>query len=124
MMDNFRRAGRPARAALVLPLLGVVAAALLTGCSQDADSPKVTSAGGGSPTATVDSAAQRRGRHDWVTGVRGVARGFRQIDVVLKDLVDHDRAAARREATREDTTLLRASRKILAADRLLELRAS
>ncbi len=74
--------------------------------------------------SSTSSSMQRRGKRDWVLGVRGVARSYRQFDVSLNDLVHGHRAAAKREVLRAEGGALRASRMLVRADRLLKLRAA
>jgi hypothetical protein len=71
-----------------------------------------------SSTATT---RQRRGKRDWVLGVGDVARSYGQFDVALNDIVHGRRAAARREALRAEGTVLRASKLLVRADRLLKI---
>jgi hypothetical protein len=74
--------------------------------------------------SSTDSTTQLRGKRDWVTGVRGIARSYRQFDVTLGDLVHGHKASARREALRAEGTSLRANRMLIRANRLLKLRTS
>jgi hypothetical protein len=74
--------------------------------------------------SSTDSAAQRSGKRDWVLGVRGLAKSYRQFDDTLVDIAHGRRAAAKREALRAEGTVLRASKLIVRADRLLKMRSS
>lgn len=74
--------------------------------------------------ASTNSASQRTGKRDWVTGVRGIARGFRQFDKVLGDIARGDKSAAKSEALTAETTLLDASKRLVKADKLLKIHSS
>ncbi len=72
--------------------------------------------------SSTDSTMQRRGKRNWVLGVRTVARSYRQFDYALIDIAHGHRAAAKREALRAEGTVLRASKLLVRADRLLKIR--
>jgi hypothetical protein len=74
--------------------------------------------------SSTDSTMQRRGKHDWVLGVRDVGKSYRQFDYALVDIVHGRKAAAKREALRAEGTVLRASKLLVRADRLLKIRSS
>ncbi len=72
--------------------------------------------------SSTDSTTQRRGKRDWVLGVRTIAKSYRQFDDALVDIAHGRRAAAKREALRAEGTVLRASKLLVRADRLLKVR--
>jgi hypothetical protein len=74
--------------------------------------------------ATASTPRQKAGQKDWVGGVRGLAHGFAQLVIALKDVEHGNKTAARAEAVTAQKTLDKANSLGEKGDRLLGLPTS